>query len=158
MDILGGYWNQSEWGDLTTPVYDDWHNLYEAEYILGIGCFTLTGLSIGLFSLAPAVFTLVQEVLVGVHILAEAYLLSSVHSAASAVGWGSTNGKSYFVHTFGLITALAVEAGLILMPATTEVAPTEAPVDEGDNTTEGDTTADCDPTTDPTCAAAPAAL
>lgn len=160
LDILGGYWNQSEWGDLTTPLYDDWHNLYETEYFLGITCFALTSLSIGLFSLAPAVFTLVQQVVIGLHILSEAYLLNSVHSAASAVGWGSTNGKSYFVHSVGLLTALVVEAGLILMPATkTEEVTAEEPVDNnGDNTTEGGETAPCDATTDPTCAPAPAAL
>jgi hypothetical protein len=108
--------------------------------------------------MAPATFALVQKVVVGLHILGEAYMLSSVHSAAAAAGWGDTNAKSYFVHGFGLVVALAVETLLFLTPAKGSES-TEEEVDESaDNSTTGDESAVCDPETDPTCAAAPAAL
>ena len=119
----------------------------------------LAGVSVGLFGVAPATFSLVQKAVAGLHIIEEAYLLFALKTANEEAGFGDTAAKSAFVHGFGLVVALAVEAALFLTPAASseEEAPAEE-VDTGDNSTTGDATADCDPTTDPTCAAAPAAL
>jgi len=108
--------------------------------------------------MAPAIFGLVQKVVVGLHILGEAYMLSSVHSAAADAGWGDTNAKSYFVHAFGLVVALAVETLLVLTPPKGSESSEEEVDESADNSTTGDENAVCDPETDPTCAAAPAAL
>ena len=120
----------------------------------------LSGASIGLFSLAPATFVLVQEVLVGLQIILESYLIYAVHTAVNTADWGSTNGKSYFVHGLALFISLTVEAGLILMPilmpATTSDSTGSDVCDPStDSTCSTDNTA-CDPTTSPTCIVAPA--
>jgi len=109
--------------------------------------------------MAPATFSLVQKAVAGLHIIEEAYLLFALKTANENAGFGSTAAKSAFVHAFGLVVAIAVEAALFLTPAaSSEVAPAEVVDNTGDNSTTGNATAACDPTTDPTCAAAPAAL
>ena len=88
-----------------------------AEYVVGISCLTLTALTVALFGMAPATFSLAQKVIAGLHIVSESYLLYSLKKADDAAGFGTTAAKSAFVHGFGLVVALAVEAALFLTPA-----------------------------------------
>jgi len=120
----------------------------------------LAGVSVGLFGVAPATFSLVQKAVAGLHIIEEAYLLFALKTANEEAGFGDTAAKSAFVHGFGLVVSLAVEAALFMTPAHSgEEEHHEEEVDHsGDNSTTGEETVECDPTTDPTCAAAPAAL
>jgi len=53
---------------------------------------------------------------VGLHILLESYMLYATSKAISSVDVGSTNGKTYFVHTLGLLVSLGVEASFFLQP------------------------------------------
>ena len=131
-----------------------------AEYVVGISCMTFTAITVALFGMAPATFSLAQKVIAGLHVVSESYLLFSLKTANEEAGFGDTAAKTAFVHTFGLLVALATEAALFMTPAHSgEEEHHEEEVDHsGDNSTTGEETVECDPTTDPTCAAAPAAL